>query len=268
MTKQPSKPVTRVTSHAKQLPHEAKAQCGDPRQGRGVHETAQIAPVPATAQIAPVPATAQIAPVPAYPTTLESIAPAGQRHLYAEYRGLRYYLVSGARGHVIVDLANGLQKILPRVVSLYLTDRRGCTAIDGDAQRLRNALVYEFNSSFDAVAFDSLLNTSSDHPSMDTCTSFAAPRPLFDIARDILRLWRDKKGVPAISYAAKPYLDAMLSVRTTADMYGYDSAASIVRYFLSNASSWRGPDAVRIKNELRAHLGEKPVQSRAPARRI
>jgi hypothetical protein len=38
------------------------------------------------------------------------------------------------------------------------------------------------------------------------------------------------------------------------DAYYYDSASEIVARFLSNATSWRGEDARRIKAELNAML--------------
>ena len=41
------------------------------------------------------------------------------------------------------------------------------------------------------------------------------------------------------------------------DMYGFNTAESIVRYFLSNASTWRGETAKRIKKELKAMVGMK-----------
>jgi hypothetical protein len=36
--------------------------------------------------------------------------------------------------------------------------------------------------------------------------------------------------------------------------YGYDSGESIVRYFLCNASTWRGDTARRVKAELKEML--------------
>jgi hypothetical protein len=36
--------------------------------------------------------------------------------------------------------------------------------------------------------------------------------------------------------------------------YGYDSGESIVRYFLCNATTWRGAHARRIKAELKGML--------------
>ena len=54
-----------------------------------------------------------------------------------------------------------------------------------------------------------------------------------------------------VNYAARPYLDAMLQMSSTRDMYGYDDGKSIVLYFLANAGSWRGPVAREIKAQLR-----------------
>jgi hypothetical protein len=70
-------------------------------------------------------------------------------------------------------------------------------------------------------------------------------RPLYQIAAEIRRDWKK------VNYAAKPYLDAMGSLDTINDNYGYDSGKSVVLYFLSNAASWRGEVAKRIKAELK-----------------
>jgi hypothetical protein len=63
-----------------------------------------------------------------------------------------------------------------------------------------------------------------------------------------------KKDWPNVNYAAKPYLDAMTALNAIDDDYYYDSGKSVVRYFLSNASSWRGDKAKAIKAELKAML--------------
>lgn len=73
-------------------------------------------------------------------------------------------------------------------------------------------------------------------------------RPINEIAREIDNKWKN------IYFGARPYLNAMYSLKSIDDSYGYDSAESIIRYFLSNASSFRGEDAKRIKNELKAML--------------
>lgn len=73
-------------------------------------------------------------------------------------------------------------------------------------------------------------------------------RPLCDIAREIKEVW------PKVYYAAAPYLDAMLSLDQITDSYGADSGEYVVRYFISNARYWKGPDATRIKAELKAIL--------------
>jgi hypothetical protein len=72
-------------------------------------------------------------------------------------------------------------------------------------------------------------------------------RSLSTIASEIRRDWGSK-----VNFAAKPYLSAMAGLDTIDDQYGYDDARSIVLYFLSNASSWRGETAKRIKAELKA----------------
>jgi hypothetical protein len=73
-------------------------------------------------------------------------------------------------------------------------------------------------------------------------------RPLYAIASEIRKDWNK------INYAAKPYLDAMGSIGDIHDSYGYDSGKGIVRYFLSNASTWKGDTAKRIKAELKSML--------------
>jgi hypothetical protein len=70
-------------------------------------------------------------------------------------------------------------------------------------------------------------------------------RPLYEIAREIRRDWKN------VNYAAAPYLDAMGSLQTIEDDYFMDSARSVVSYFLCNAGSWRGEVARRVKAELK-----------------
>lgn len=73
-------------------------------------------------------------------------------------------------------------------------------------------------------------------------------RPLNAIAADIAKDWRN------VNYAAKPYLDAMFSLNSISDRFYMDSADSVVRYFLSNATTWRGDKARAIKAELKGLL--------------
>lgn len=73
-------------------------------------------------------------------------------------------------------------------------------------------------------------------------------RPLYKIADEIERDWKN------VNYAAIPYLDAMHTLTTMNDNYLLDNGESIVRYFLSNANSWRGEVARRVKAELRSML--------------
>jgi hypothetical protein len=77
-------------------------------------------------------------------------------------------------------------------------------------------------------------------------------RPLSVIAREIKKDWGAK-----VYFGAVPYLDAMSTLNSINDYYDYDSAKSIVLYFLSNASSWRGNKAREIKAELKKMAGVK-----------
>jgi hypothetical protein len=77
------------------------------------------------------------------------------------------------------------------------------------------------------------------------------PRPIHHIAAEIEVDW------VKVNYAARPYLDAMSRLRSIDEDYGLDSARSVVAYFLSNASSYRGETARKVKAELKAMLKEK-----------
>ena len=71
------------------------------------------------------------------------------------------------------------------------------------------------------------------------------PRSLAAITRDIRKDWKN------VYFGARPYLDAMGILDSVSDSFGYDSGKSIVLYFLSNASTWKGEVARRIKAELK-----------------
>ena len=81
---------------------------------------------------------------------------------------------------------------------------------------------------------------------MAKTTTKVATRPLCEIAREIKKDWKN------IYFGARPYLDAMATLNSINDNYGFDSGKSMVLYFLSNASTWRGETAKRIKAELKA----------------
>ena len=72
-------------------------------------------------------------------------------------------------------------------------------------------------------------------------------RPLNVICQDIRKDWGSK-----MYFGAVPYFKAMESLDNVNQNYGMDSGKSIVLYFLSNASTWRGETAKRIKAELKA----------------
>lgn len=70
-------------------------------------------------------------------------------------------------------------------------------------------------------------------------------RPIYEIAGEIRRHWKK------VYFGAVPYLDAMSTLDSITDSYGQDSAKSIIIYFLSNATTFKGEDARRLKAELK-----------------
>jgi hypothetical protein len=73
-------------------------------------------------------------------------------------------------------------------------------------------------------------------------------RTLSTIAREIAQDWQKPY------FGAVPYLQAMFILDDINQTYCYDSGESIVRYFLNNATSWRGDTARRVKAELKGML--------------
>jgi len=70
-------------------------------------------------------------------------------------------------------------------------------------------------------------------------------RPIKFIADDIKKDWVN------MSPYAKPYWEAMQSLTWITDNYYYDSAESVLRYFLANANTWKGEIAKQIKQEIK-----------------
>ena len=78
-----------------------------------------------------------------------------------------------------------------------------------------------------------------------TPKQFPNHRPIKLIAQDIEMDWGN------MSPYAKPYWEAMRELTWITDSYYYDSAESVLRYFLSNAQSWKGEIAKQIKSEIK-----------------
>lgn len=77
-------------------------------------------------------------------------------------------------------------------------------------------------------------------------------RPLKNTAMEIIQDWETiGKGV---SIHAMPYLKAMLTLDQITEVYGCDSAESVVRYGLSNMATYRGAKAKELKLELKDAL--------------
>lgn len=73
-------------------------------------------------------------------------------------------------------------------------------------------------------------------------------RTLREIAREIRADWKKPY------FGAIPYLDAMSGMDSPQSSYGCDPGREIVLYFLSNATTWKGETARRIKAELKTML--------------
>jgi hypothetical protein len=73
-------------------------------------------------------------------------------------------------------------------------------------------------------------------------------RPIFEIAAEIAADWKKPY------FGAVPYIDAMYRLKSIDDMFFFDDARSIVRYFLANSATWKGDKAKAIKAELKEML--------------
>lgn len=86
-------------------------------------------------------------------------------------------------------------------------------------------------------------------------------RPLSQVAREIRTSMSDAaqgqktpKTLQQKFPYAWPYLEAMLQLNSVKENFYQDSGVSVVLYFLSNAATWTGPEAKRLKAELKAML--------------
>lgn len=81
-------------------------------------------------------------------------------------------------------------------------------------------------------------------------------RHINTIAAEVSTLWITNGASRNVKNLAKPYLEAMMEIRTVRDTYGLESGDEVVRQFLTSAKNWRGDDARRIKAELK-HILER-----------
>ena len=73
-------------------------------------------------------------------------------------------------------------------------------------------------------------------------------RSIREIAREVRSDWKK------VYFGAVPYLEAMFQLDKIDDPYMFEDGRSIVVYFLSNANTWKGDTARRVKAELKAML--------------
>ncbi len=81
---------------------------------------------------------------------------------------------------------------------------------------------------------------------IETLPTDIKPMSISSIAFIVSRDWKN------VNFAAAPYLDAMYSLQTVKDNFMADSGVSVVRYFLGNAGTWRGPVAKIVKAHLKS----------------
>lgn len=93
--------------------------------------------------------------------------------------------------------------------------------------------------------------TQNDDKKQSSLHTAAEHRPLYEIAADIKRNW------PDVYFGAVPYLDALGMLSSMDQKFGEDDAKTIVAYLISNMRYWRGPEAARLKAELKALVGRK-----------
>ena len=74
-------------------------------------------------------------------------------------------------------------------------------------------------------------------------------KKLYEIAQTVVRDHRETGQ--KVNYALKPWLDALGSISELTDNYGAESGRTVVAYFLSNASQYKGATAKAVKAELK-----------------
>lgn len=77
--------------------------------------------------------------------------------------------------------------------------------------------------------------------------------PLNRIAAEISVAFHPLKRA-AYAVACRPYIEAMLEMTDAKGHYGIDPGEEIILRFLHNATRWKGPQADKIKSQLRQHI--------------
>lgn len=87
-------------------------------------------------------------------------------------------------------------------------------------------------------------------------TSTIKPPALRFIAYEIVQKWRQDPPQERIVRRAGPWIEAMMSLNSCEDWYGMETGDMIVAHVLDNITHWGGPEARRIRDNLRQHLEE------------
>jgi hypothetical protein len=82
-------------------------------------------------------------------------------------------------------------------------------------------------------------------------------RAISTIAAEIRKDWSSQRADKKVPIHADVYLRPMETLTSISDNYHRDTAVTVVLYFLTNATTWKGETAKRIKKELKAILALK-----------
>ena len=106
-------------------------------------------------------------------------------------------------------------------------------------EAIHNQNHHELTESIDEATLETINDKARLIHTIQTCESISK-------LASIVRLDWDK-----VYFGAVPYLQTMRTLETKEDMYGLDSATSVVVYFLSNATTWKGEVAREVKKRLK-----------------
>lgn len=79
-------------------------------------------------------------------------------------------------------------------------------------------------------------------------------RPLHVIGREMVPLLEALPESHMARWAGLAQARPLCTMTSASDYYGDDSGAYVIACLLGNITGWRGPDAKRIRQELKDHL--------------
>ena len=93
---------------------------------------------------------------------------------------------------------------------------------------------------------------ATEKPKPAVSTTDYSQMSLGEIAGHMRRAWNQQKG--GVYFGAAPYLSSLSGMQDMSSRDMTDDASTVVGYLLANASTFRGPEAKAIKDELKRRL--------------